>query len=46
MGNRGVWSYVGDKDMESQRAFAFIELMLRLADRNEGARGPVVSIGN
>lgn len=46
VGNRGVWFYVDDKDMESKRAFAFIELMLRLADRHEGARGPVVSIGN
>lgn len=44
--NRDYWFYVDDRDMASKRTFAFMEIMLSLADTGALARGPVVSLVN
>ena len=43
--NRGYWFYIDDRDMNSKRTFAFLQIMLSLAETGERAVGPVVAIG-
>jgi hypothetical protein len=44
--DRDYWYYIEDGDVMSKRTFAIVQIMLSLTDTGEGARGPVVSIGN
>jgi len=43
--DRGYWFYIDDRDMISKRTFGVLQILLSLTDSDEGARGPVVSIG-
>ena len=42
---RGYWFYVDDRDFRSKRVFAFLMIMLNLAESDEQNVGPVLTIG-
>jgi hypothetical protein len=44
--NRDTWFYIDDRDLISKRNFAFMQVLLSLADTGNEARGPVVSLTN
>jgi hypothetical protein len=44
--NRGWWFSLDDRDLASKRTFAFLQIVLSLADTGNQSRGPVVSISN
>jgi len=43
---RDHWFYIDDRDVNSKRTFAILQIVLSLTDSGETARGPVVSITN
>jgi len=43
---RDHWFYIDDRDLNSKRTFAIVQIVLSLTDSGETARGPVVSITN
>jgi hypothetical protein len=43
---RDHWFYIDDRDVNSKRTFAIVQIVLSLTDSGETARGPVVSITN
>jgi hypothetical protein len=44
--NRGYWFYIDDRDVDSKRTFAIMQILLSLTESGEAARGPVVTIGS
>jgi hypothetical protein len=44
--SRGYWFYLDDRDRGSKRAFAFLQLLLSLAETTAPFAGPAVTIGN
>lgn len=44
--DRGHWFYIDDRDRRSKRSFGFVQMLLSLVETEQGARGPVVTIGN
>jgi hypothetical protein len=43
--SRDYWFYIDDRDMLSKTTFAFVQIILSLAETDAKAVGPVVSIG-
>jgi hypothetical protein len=43
---RNHWFYIDDRDVNSKRTFAIVQIILSLTNSGETARGPVVSITN
>jgi hypothetical protein len=43
--DRGYWFYISDRDMITKRTFGLLQILFSLTDAGEGARGPVLSIG-
>ena len=42
---RGYWFYISDRDIVTKRTFGLLQILFSLTDAGEGARGPVLSIG-
>jgi predicted small lipoprotein YifL len=41
---RGHWFWIDNNDMESKRAFSFIQLIMNLSEAGEGGKGPVLTL--
>lgn len=43
---RGYWFYIDDRDLQSKGTFAFVQIVMSMAEEGQSVVSPLISIGN